>query len=574
MDAARESGQAKQRLILAAALLTLGLVMLATAVSVYAIFTASTSVTSNDFASDTLDPATLLGATGGASVDLSWTATADTYAGGHRVLRSTTSGGPYTQIAGVTPRTTTTYTDNPAAGTYYYVVRAFYQNWESVNGNEASASVSGISFRAAASAAAPSGTLSLTINRPSGTSVGDVMIASIAVRPNTATITEPAGWTLVRRIDNANANANSLAVYYKVAGGSEPANYTWTFSTSTGSAGGIQTFSGVDTTNPINVEAGQNTANGLTHATPSVTTTAANTMIVTSHGFTSSATWTPPAGMTEAFDAASLTVPATGGISIEGNYAIQTAAGATGTKTATASNNSDVGNTHILALNNPPGVSLANAWTTGLTHAVSAGSNRLLVFIAGMENGLAGGSPPAGDRDLTAVTYGGQSLTPAAEVVVCSGSPNSFCARTELWYLDEAGIQAATGSTFSPTWSGDPPFELEEHYTAVTLENVDQSSPIGNSSTNGTTTANPIQTSSALVVGAGDLVVVSAFSGAAGSYTPGSGYTEGTDQSALSSTMASAYKAIAAGGTEQPSMQYDLTINRQVILAAVINMAP
>ncbi len=158
--------------------------------------------------------------------------------------------------------------------------------------------------------------------------------------------------------------------------------------------------------------------------------------------------------------------------------------------------------------------------------------------------------------------------------MLCSGSPNSFCARTELWYLDEAGIQAATGSTFSPTWSGDPPFELEELYTAVTLENVDQSSPIGNSSTNGTTTANPIQTSSALAVGVGDLVVVSAFAGTAGSYTAGSGYTEGTDQSALSSTMASAYKAIAAAGTEQPSMQFDLTMNRQVILAPVIKVAP
>jgi hypothetical protein len=41
----------------------------------------------------------------------------------------------------VTPRTTTTYTDNPADGIYYYVARAFHQNWESVNGNEASATV-------------------------------------------------------------------------------------------------------------------------------------------------------------------------------------------------------------------------------------------------------------------------------------------------------------------------------------------------------------------------------------------------------------------------------------------------
>ncbi|MDO8614286.1 MAG: hypothetical protein Q7T33_00935, partial [Dehalococcoidia bacterium] len=59
-------------------------------------------------------------------------------------------------------------------------------------------------------------------------------------------------------------------------------------------------------------------------------------------------------GMTEAFDVASVAVPSAGGISIEGNYGIQAAAGATGTKTATASNDADVGNAHILALRPAP----------------------------------------------------------------------------------------------------------------------------------------------------------------------------------------------------------------------------
>lgn len=59
----------------------------------------------------------------------------------------------------------------------------------------------------------------------------------------------------------------------KTAGNSEPASYAWVFSTSTGSAGGILAFSGVDTANPIDVEDGGTTANGLTHAAPSVTTT-------------------------------------------------------------------------------------------------------------------------------------------------------------------------------------------------------------------------------------------------------------------------------------------------------------
>ena len=107
-----------------------------------ALFTDPATVPGNTFTTDTLDPPTGLTAAGGTSVTLDWTATADTYAGGHRVLRSTTAGGPYTQIAEITPRTTTTYVDTPAAGTYYYVVGAFYQSWESANSNEASATVS------------------------------------------------------------------------------------------------------------------------------------------------------------------------------------------------------------------------------------------------------------------------------------------------------------------------------------------------------------------------------------------------------------------------------------------------
>jgi hypothetical protein len=96
-------------------------------------------VQNGTFTTDTLDAPAGLTATGGASITLNWTATADTYATGHRVYRSTSSGGPYNQIAEVTPRTATTYIDNPVAGTYYYVVRSFHQGWESVNSNEASA---------------------------------------------------------------------------------------------------------------------------------------------------------------------------------------------------------------------------------------------------------------------------------------------------------------------------------------------------------------------------------------------------------------------------------------------------
>ena len=177
------------------------------------------------------------------------------------------------------------------------------------------------------------------------------MVASIAVRPNTTTITAPSGWTLVRRTDNTSTNPNSLATYYRVAGSSEPTSYTWTLGSSAGAAGGIQSFSGVNTANPIDVEGGQNTANALTLTAPGVTTASTYEMLVTSHAFASSATFTNPTGMTEAFDKASVTVPNSGGEAIEGNYQLLTAAGATGSKTATASGDADAGNAHTLALN-------------------------------------------------------------------------------------------------------------------------------------------------------------------------------------------------------------------------------
>lgn len=215
-------------------------------------------------------------------------------------------------------------------------------NWEQLNNND--------DYWAGITFALRPNNAPLTINVPGGTLQNDVMIASVGVRPSSTTITAPAGWTLVRRIDNGAANTNSLAVYRKVAGASEPASYTWSFSGATLAVGGIQSFLNIDTTNPIDVEStGQATPSATTHATQSVTTTVDNAIIVTSHSYASSRTWTPPAGMTESFDQPS-GADSINGQSIEGSYVVQSAAGATGVQTATAAGDADAGNAHILAL--------------------------------------------------------------------------------------------------------------------------------------------------------------------------------------------------------------------------------
>jgi len=93
------------------------------------------------FATDTLDAPANLRAIGGSSVSLTWTASADVYASGYRVLRGSSSSGPFTQVAQVTSRTTTSYADSPGEGQWWYVVSAYRQNWVSAESTPAGAVV-------------------------------------------------------------------------------------------------------------------------------------------------------------------------------------------------------------------------------------------------------------------------------------------------------------------------------------------------------------------------------------------------------------------------------------------------
>lgn len=239
---------------------------------------------------------------------------------------------------------------------------------QSIEGNrvlQAAAGLTGVKTATAAGSAdfgnthilalRPQATNDLDVPTPAATAVGDVMIASIGFQPQTLTITPPAGWTSIRRTANAAGTANGLETFRRTAVAGEPAVHRFAFSAvATAAVGGNQSFGGVDGAAPVNVENGQTTASALTHATPSVATTVANTMVVTAHTFASSATWAPPAGMVESADRANLAVPNAAGQSIELNRVEQGPIGATGVKTATASANADTGNTHILALRPAP----------------------------------------------------------------------------------------------------------------------------------------------------------------------------------------------------------------------------
>ncbi len=191
---------------------------------------------------------------------------------------------------------------------------------------------SGITLRSVSSAANSTAT-SLTIPAPAGMAPGDVMVAGITVG-GTPTITAPSGWTLVR-LDATSEFDLRQAVYHKVVA-SEPATYTWTFSTNQAAAGGIHAYAGVDNAAPINAHGGKSDNFGRTTAinAPSITTTVNNAMLIGFYGIARNTTIAPPAGMTERYERASTAGPFFA--SAEGCDVLQATAGATGIKSATA----------------------------------------------------------------------------------------------------------------------------------------------------------------------------------------------------------------------------------------------
>jgi hypothetical protein len=188
-----------------------------------------------------------------------------------------------------------------------------------------------VAFRAASS---NTSTAALTLAVPAGVQAGDVMVAQVAMR-SAGTVAAPAGWTAVRN-DSSGTQISSF-IYYKVAGAVEPSSYAWT-TTASRTAGGIAAYSGVSTTNPVDVSSGTNGSSTSLDA-PSVTTTIANDMLV---GF-----WTArqqsvsgtPASMTQRWS-----VTSGGGASAVGAAAADEAfagPGATGTRSATQGSSFD-----------------------------------------------------------------------------------------------------------------------------------------------------------------------------------------------------------------------------------------
>lgn len=168
-------------------------------------------------------------------------------------------------------------------------------------------------------------------NVPSGVVADDVLIAFISTPNGGAAppFTGPGGWT---RLDVMNPGANRYAEsWYRVAGGSEPASYTWTISSSNWR---VDIAAGVGASSTINANRASAALDSVAPTdalAPSVTTTVDGCSVVC--GWTTMnatpTSWTLPGGITSL--KSDLTSP-----SIVMGYFVVAVAGASGDQTAQA----------------------------------------------------------------------------------------------------------------------------------------------------------------------------------------------------------------------------------------------
>jgi hypothetical protein len=128
-----------------------------------------------------------------------------------------------------------------------------------------------------------------TVTKPSGTASGDVLIAAIAFNGSPGTLTLPSGWVQIA----ASIAITNPKVYgwYLIAGGSEPADYTWTSTTTITSGCGISRYSGVDTSTVLDA-AGVATSGAIAAggSLTGVTTVTNNAMVIAAMGVNSGST--------------------------------------------------------------------------------------------------------------------------------------------------------------------------------------------------------------------------------------------------------------------------------------------
>lgn len=182
------------------------------------------------------------------------------------------------------------------------------------------------------------GAYSLKIARPRRVVPGSVMLAFVQGGASTSDIDPASGWTEVYSLAYNNSYG---ALFWKVAGGSEPEYYTFPVAGATGTWGAILLLENADNVFPIDVSGTAGGTNATAHVAPSVTTTGVNELIIRADCAALNTTDLTAPGSTTLVAEGKTRAATTGatGAQITAMIvsALQAVAGATGTATFTSS---------------------------------------------------------------------------------------------------------------------------------------------------------------------------------------------------------------------------------------------
>ena len=312
---------------------------------------------------------------------------------------------------------------------------------------------------------------------PGASSFGELAVVWVSWKPTTPgaltiTSTGVGPWRLIASYNDA-ANTITSAVFYNSLVTNQAGSGTFT-STAAGDVIAVGTvYTGVDQQFPIDAAAGQGTAacgSPCNHSAPSVTTTQLNDLIVTHFSAacgTATATWTPPAGMTERNDVAT-----TGTLSTEGDDVLQAAATATGAMTATVNCGAGVvGVADTVALRGRAMSCPVITYRASATNSATAVTTGLVLNVpAGIQNG---------DVMIAALSASaGTIVKPAAWTALVTTATQG------LWYRIASSEPASytwTNGAVSANWAG-----ANDAYYGVDVNGI---TDVSGSSITGQTTA-------------------------------------------------------------------------------------
>jgi len=372
---------------------------------------------------------------------------------------------------------------------------------------------------------------SVAVPQITGLVSGDVIIAHIALRGgiNNGLITPPsASWNLVDRMDSG--TAVTLAVYSLVAGASEPASYTWSWSSGAVRAAALmRNFSGVDTSAPVDGHAGATeSVASTTHTAPSVNAAYPNEMRVVGIAESAANFCGSITGLTGQYLSSSGSGGSGSQVGESYFYSWQVflPAGPTGAATATCGN--DIGATHQLTLKplqTSETCTVAAKLKLLTTIQLRSTSTAILNLGPSISINAPTGVVPGDVLVATVAKSGAEVLTtPAGWTKVDSVLDNSTMYLGLYWRVAASGDPAS----FSWTWAGGT-----SRYGAGGISaymNVDNDNPVDGHAPAGVSNTTSFPAPTVTTTFANDMIVTAhAVNANNSNWTPPAGMTERLD---------------------------------------------